>query len=216
MTRSRIRLILPELPTQQGLLVITIWHSVALGIALCVSSAGTPVQDRDYEALAKVLAAGDPNAEALAKHRLTAHNLRQMMAVDRELLDLLKMAPDLETRIAELHRRFDPRGRAGSAAVDVDAKVYEAIPEIAQILQGQKMSGREYWLTKMQAVIAALWDEVLTPEALQTDEGRALAKDMMSPALKFWKSMPPGLKAEADEWKTAQGLANRGRGGIMR
>ncbi len=196
--------------------MITIWHSVVLGIVLCGSSAGTLAQDRDYEALARVLAAGDPNAEALAKHRLTVHNVRQMFAVDRELLDLMKMAPDLEARVAEQHRRFDPQGRAGSAAVDVDARVYEAIPEIARILQRQKMSGREYWLTKMQAVVAAMWDDVLTPEALQTDEGRAPAKDMMSPALKFWKSMAPGLKAEADEWKTAQGLANRGRGGIMR
>jgi hypothetical protein len=196
--------------------VITIWHSVVLGIVLGVSSAGTLAQDRDYEALAKVLAAGDPDVEALAKHRLTVQNVRQMFAVDRELLELRKMVPDLETRVAELHRRFDPQGRAGSAAVDVDAKVFEAIPEIAQILQRRKMSGREYWLTKMQAVVAAMWDEVLTPEALQTDAGRELAKDMMTPALKFWKSMAPGLKAEADEWKNAQGLANRGRGGIMR
>ena len=198
--------------------MITIWHSFVLGIVLCVSSAGTLAQDQDqdYEALAKVLAAGDPDAEVLAKHRLTVHNVRQMFAVDRDLLELMKMVPDLDTRVAELHRRFDPQGRAGSANVDVDAKVYEAIPEIAQILQRQKMSGREYWLTKMQAVIAAMWNDVLTPEALQTDEGRELAKDMMTPALKFWKSMAPGLKAEADEWKQAQGLANRGRGGIMR
>jgi hypothetical protein len=196
--------------------VTTLRHSVVLGIVLCVSSAGTLAQGQDYDALAKVLAAGDPNVEALAKHRLTVQNVRQLFAVDRELLELLKTSSDLETRVAELHRRFNPDGRAGSAAVDVDAKVYEAIPEIAEILQRQKMSGREYWLTKMQAVVAALWDEALTPEALQTDAGREFAKDMMSPALKFWKSMAPGLKAEADEWKTAQGLAGRGREGIVR
>jgi hypothetical protein len=196
--------------------VITIWHSVVLGIVLCVSSAGTLAQDQDYEALAKILAAGDPNVEALATHRLTVHNVRQMFAVDRELFELMKTVPGLATRVAELRRQFDPRGRAGSAAVDVYANVYETIPEIAQILQRQNISGREYWLTKMQAVVAAMWDEVLTPEALQTDVGRELAKDMMTPALKFWKSMAPGLKAEADEWKKAQGLANRGRGGVMR
>ncbi|MGB2717992.1 MAG: hypothetical protein WBC51_27645 [Vicinamibacterales bacterium] len=198
--------------------MITIWQSVVLGIVLCVSSAGTLAQDRDkdYEALVKVLAAGDPNVEALAMHRLTVRNVRQLFAVDRELLELRKMIPDLDTRVAEQRRRFDPQGRTGSAAVDGDAKAYEAIPEIAQILQRQKMSGREYWLTKMQAAVAALWDEALTPEALQTDAGREFAKDMMSPALKFWKSMAPGLKAEADEWKKAQGLAGRGRDGIMR
>ena len=153
--------------------MITIWYSVVLGIVLCVSSAGTLAQEQDYEAFVKVLAAGDPDVEALAKHRLTVQNVRQMFAVDRELLELMKMVPALETRIAELHRRFDPQGRAGSAAVDVDAKVYEAIPEIAQILQRQKMSGREYWLTKMQAVVAAMWDEALTPEAPRSTRARA-------------------------------------------
>ena len=194
----------------------TIWHSVVLGIVLCVSTAGTFAQTQDYEALVKVLAAGDPNVEALGLHRLTVQNVRQLFAVDRELLDLWKMVPDLETRVAELQRRFNPQGRTGSAALDVDAKVYEAIPEIAQILQRQKMSGREYWLTKMQATVAAIWDEALRPEALQTDADREMAKDMMTPALEFWRSMAPGLKAEADEWKKAQGLANRGRGGISR
>jgi hypothetical protein len=196
--------------------VITIRHSVVLGIVVSLSGGGTVAQDPDYEALAKVLAAGDPDVEALGRHRLTVDNVRQLFAVDRELLALMKMVPDLETRVAELRRRFDPQGRARSAAVDLDAKVYEAMPEIAQILQRQNMSGREYWLTKMQAVVAALWDEALTPEAIQTDAGRELANDMMTPALKFWRSMPPGLQAEADEWKKAQGLAGRGRGGIMR
>jgi hypothetical protein len=43
-----------------------------------------------------------------------------------------------------------------------------------------------------------------------------MAKYMMTPALKFWKSMHPALKAEADDWKKAQGFAGRGRAGIMR
>ena len=47
-------------------------------------------------------------------------------------------------------------------------------------------------------------------------DGREAAEYMMPPALKFWKSMPPALKAEADDWKKAQGFAGRGRGGIMR
>jgi hypothetical protein len=68
----------------------------------------------------------------------------------------------------------------------------------------------------MQAVIAAMWDEALPDDSLQTKDGRKLANDMMTPALKFWKSMPPALEAEADDWKKAQGIAGRGRGGIMR
>jgi hypothetical protein len=61
-----------------------------------------------------------------------------------------------------------------------------------------------------------MWDEALPDEFLKTKEGRDAADFMMTPALKFWKSMPPALKAEADDWKTAQGFAGRGRGGIMR
>jgi hypothetical protein len=196
--------------------VITILHSVVLGIVLCVSSPGTLGQDKDYEALVKVITIGDPDSAAIAMHRLTVTNVRQMFAVDRELLELKKTLPDLETRVSELRRQFDPQGRAGSAAVELDAKVYEAMPEIAQILERQKISGREYQLTRMAGFLAAMWDEALPDEFLQTKDGREMAKHMMTPALKFWKSMSPALKAEADDWKTAQGFAGRGRGGIMR
>jgi len=200
--------------------VITILHSVVLGIVLCVSSAGTLGQDKDYEALVKVLTTGDPDSAAIATHRLTVTNVQQMFAVDRELLELKKTVPDLETRVSELRRQFDPQGRAqgraGSVAVELDAKVYEAVPEIAQILKRQNISGREYQLTRMAGFLAAMWDEALPDEFLQTKDGRDMAKYMMTPALKFWKSMPPALKAEADDWKKAQGFAGRGRGGIMR
>src|SRR6188474_780435 len=118
--------------------MITILHSVVLGIVLCVSSAGRPGQDKDYEAIVKVLTPGDPDSAAIALHRLTVTNVRQMFAVDRELLELRKTVPDLETRVSELRRQFDPQGRARSVAVDLDAKVYEAMPEIAEILQRQK------------------------------------------------------------------------------
>jgi len=196
--------------------VITILHSVVLGMVLCVSSAGTLGQDKDYEALVKVLTLGDPESAAIAMHRLTVTNVRQMFAVERELLELKKTIPDLETRVSELRRQFDPHGGARSDAVELDAKVYEAMPEIAQILQRQKISGREYHLTKMAGFLAAMWDEALPDEFLQTKDGREAAEFMMTPALKFWKSMSPALKAEADDWKKAQGFAGRGRGGIMR
>jgi hypothetical protein len=194
--------------------VITILHSVVLGIGLCVSSAGTLGQDKDYEALVKVITMGDPDSTAIAMHRLTVTNVRQMFAVDRELLELKKTVPDLETRVSELRRQFDPQGRAGSVAVELDAKVYEAMPEIAQVLQRQKISGREFQLTRITGFLAAMWDEAVPDEFLQTKDGREMAKYM--PALKFWKSMPLDLKAEADDWKKAQGFAGRGRGGIMR
>ena len=208
--------ILSSAPRPAGLLVITILHSVVLGIVLCVPSAGTLGQDKDYEALVKVITLGDPDSTAIALHRLTATNVRQMFAVDRELLELRKTVPDLETRVDELRRQVDPQGRARSVAVELDAKVYEAMPEIAQILQRQKISGREYQLTRLAGFLAAMWDEAFPDDFLRTKEGREAAEYMMTPALKFWKSMPPALKAEADDWKKAQGFAGLGRGGITR
>lgn len=196
--------------------MITIFHSVVLGIVLSVPSAGTFVQDKDYETLVKVITLGDPESTAIAMHRLTVTNVRQMFAVDRELLELRKTVPDLETRVEELRRQFDPQGRARSVAPELDAKVYEAMPEIAQILQRQRISGREYQLTRIAGFLAAMWDEALPDDFLQTKEGREAAEYMMTPALKFWKSMPPALKAEADDWKEAQGFAGLGRGGIVR
>ena len=56
----------------------------------------------DQKALAKFITLGNPDDEALADHRLTVENVRQMFAVERELLKLLKEVPDLETRIGEL------------------------------------------------------------------------------------------------------------------
>ena len=187
-----------------------------LGMVLCVSGASAPGQDKDYEAVVKAITMGDPDSAAIALHRLTVTNVRRMFAVDRQLLELRKAEPDLDTRVSELRRQFDPRNRAGSAEVELDAKVYEAIPEIAQILRAQRISGREYQLTRLAAFLAAMWDEALPDEYLQTREGREMARSMMSPALKFWKSMPSALKAEADDWKSAQGFAGRGRGGFMR
>ena len=195
--------------------MITILHAVVLGVVLCVSSAGTLGQDKDYDALVKIITIGDPDSEAIAMHRLTVTNVRQMFAVDRELLELKKTVPDLETRVSELRRQFDPKV-AREHAVELDAKKYEAMPEIAQILKRQKISGREYELTRMAVFLAAMYDEALPDESLQTRDGREMAKYVMTPALKFWKSMSPALKAEADDWKKAQGFAGRGREGIMR
>ena len=190
--------------------MITVLPAAVLGIVLSVSSAGTPAQDKDYEALVKVLTLGDPNSAAIAMHRLTVTNVRQMFAVDRELLELRKTVPDLETRVSELRRQLDPQGREGNGAVELDAKVYETIPEISRILQRQRISGREFQLTRMAGFLAAMWDEAVPDDYLQTKDGRDMAKYM--PALKFWKSMPPALKAEADDWKRAQGFAGQGRG----
>lgn len=179
--------------------MITIRHSVVLGSVLCISIAGTRAQDnQNQEALVAMLAQGNPDSDALAKHRLTVHNVRQMFAVDRELLPLWKEIPDLEKRGDELASRIDPQRRLGDVAVG--AKVYEAIPEIAEILRRHRISGREYMLTHLVAMVTAMADDTLR------DEGsNAIPPELMTPALKFWRSMDPALKAEAAEWKKMQG-----------
>jgi hypothetical protein len=191
--------------------VITILHAAVLGSVLCLSTAGPIVQDKqqDPEAIAKVLTLGEPNAEAIRTHRLTAENLRKMFAVERELFTLMKEVPDLETRMSELRRRFYPDRHMANVAVE--ANVYEAIPETAQILRRHNISAREYVLTNLVASVTAMIDEAVTDEFLQR-EGDYL----MTPALKFWRAMDPDLKAEADEWKKVTGRYGRGRAGFMR
>jgi len=140
--------------------------------------------------MAKVLCAGDPECESLAQHRLTADNLRKMFAVDRELIPLTKQVPDLERRMEELARSIDPQGRLGN--LTVSARVHEGIPEIAEILRRHRTSGREYVFTYAVAMVTAMID--VTPAA-----------EMMTPALRFWRSMDPALKAEAEAWKKMRG-----------
>ena len=181
--------------------MITIWSSVALGSVLSLSVAGTSAQYLPH------LGLSIQEQDALAKHRLTVENVRQTFAVDRELLQLLKDVPDVDTRAAELERRLDPQ-RLG--IVVVRTNVYEAMPEVAQILQRQKISGRDYLLTKILAMIVETADDALAVGALQ-HEGPSV-ESFITPALKFWSAMDPALKAEAAEWKEVrEELAKPGR-----
>jgi hypothetical protein len=148
-------------------------------------------------------AQGNPDSEAVAKHPLTVENVRQMFAVDRELFPLMKQVPDLQRRADELATRIDPQRRLGAMAVE--AKVYEAIPEIAEILRRHRISGREYTLTHLVAMVTAVADDTLTYEGLRPGGVNEVPPELMTPALKFWRSMDPALKAEAAEWKKMQG-----------
>jgi hypothetical protein len=177
--------------------MLTILHSVVLGSVLCLSIAGTPAQDKAGQDMPTWLALGDPDAEAIRNHRLTVENVRKMFAVERELIKLMKEVPDLNTRAAELARRFDPDNLTGNVAVEV--KVYEGLPEIAQILQRHNISAREYLLTNMVATVTAMIDETRADEAFRSE--RIDPEFMITPALKFWRARDPALKAEMDEWK---------------
>ena len=139
------------------------------------------------------LSAEDQNA--LAAHRLTVRNVRQMFAVDRELLQLLKDDPELDARAAEREKQFDAEHLG---IVAVGAMLYEAMPETASILARQKISGRDYLLTKMVAMIVEIADGAPRRGPLAT-EG-VDDQFFLAPALKFWTTLGPALKAEAAEW----------------
>jgi hypothetical protein len=153
--------------------------------------------------MARVLTLGSPDSEAFAKHRLTAENLRQMFAVDRELLTLMKEVPNVERRTAELERLIDPQRQLELVAVG--AKVHEGIPEIAQILRTHRISGREYALTHMVARVTAMADDTLTDEVVRREGWKEIPPVFMTHALKFWRSMDPALKRDAAEWKKMRG-----------
>jgi hypothetical protein len=178
--------------------VVSIWYSVALGSILSISLAVTPAQYNPHLGLNR------QDQDALARHPLTVQNVRQMFAVDRELLLLLKKLPDLDARAGELERRFDSQ-RLG--IVDVGTTVYEAMPETAQILRKHKISGREYLLTKIAAMIAEISEGASAVGARQGE-----SEGLFSPAMKFWTAMDAALKTEAAEWRDVrEELAKLGR-----
>jgi hypothetical protein len=175
-------------------------HFVVLVSVLCLSTTGAFAQD-DSERMAKVLCLDDPECLALAKHRLTADNLRKMFAVDRELVTLMKEIPDLERRMGELASSIDPQRKLGK--VILSAQVHDGIPEIALVFRRHKTTGHEYMLTYAVAMVTAMIDDSLTDEVLRREGERASV--FMTPALKFWRSMDPALKAEAVAWKKMRG-----------
>jgi hypothetical protein len=169
---------------------------------LALSIAATAFAQDDAQRMAKVLCAGDPECEALAAHRLTADNLRKMFSVDRELITLMKEVPDLEKRLDEVARRVDPQRRLGK--VTLSAQVHEGIPEIAEVFRRHKISGREYMFTYAVAMVTAMTAVTLAHGPQR--EGRSeTPPELMTPALKFWRSMDPALKAEADAWTKMRG-----------
>lgn len=176
-------------------------------VALLVSIVGVCVAGRAFaqdnpQSMAKVMCAGDPECETLATYRLTADNLRKMFAVDGDLSRLIKARPDLERRMDELTRQIDPAGRLGK--LTVSAQVHEGIPEIAAILRRHKISGHEYMFTYAVAMVTAMADATLAYGARQ-DKRNEIPPELMTPALKFWRSMDPPLKAEADAWTKMRG-----------
>ena len=178
---------------------MTTWHVVLLLSVLCLSTADAFAQS-DAERMAEVLCLDDKECLALAKYRLTATNLRKMFAADRELMPLMNDL-DLHKRMSELARSIDPQGRLGT--VTASGQAYERMPEIAQVLQRHQISGEEYAFTHAVAMVTAMADDSFGHD--ERGGRKEIPPEMMTPAWKFWRSMDPALKAEADAWKKMRG-----------
>jgi hypothetical protein len=180
---------------------VTILRLVVLLSVVCLLPADAFAQD-EAERMSEVLCLDDPECLAMSRHRLTAESLRTMFAVDRELFALMKEHPDLWTRMSDLAQSINPQGKL--RAIAVSAQVHEGIPELAQVLRRHKTTGHEYLMTHAVAMITAMAADTFAYEAQR--EGRSeLPAAMMTPAMKFWRSMDPALKAEADAWKKMRG-----------
>ena len=177
---------------------MTTRHLVLILSVLCVPTAAFAQSEAGR--MAEVICLDDQECLALARYRLTAETLRRMFAADRELMPLMN---DLEfnTRMGEVAQSIDPQQRLGT--VTRSAQVYERMPEIAQVLRRHQISGRDYAFTHAVAMVTGAMNDSLTYEALR--KRNEITSDMMTPALKFWRSMDPALKAEADAWRKMRG-----------
>ena len=167
-----------------------------------LSVTGAAFAQDDAQRMAQVLCLGDPECEAIAAHRLTADNLRKMFAVDRELVRLMKEVPDLDRRMDEMATSIDRQGQLGK--LTLSAEVHGRIPEIAEVLRRHRMSGRDYVLTHLVAMVTAMSDVALT-RGTQRGEPNGTSAELVTQPLKFWRFMDRTLKDEADAWKKMRG-----------
>jgi hypothetical protein len=180
--------------------MFTVRHGAVLFTVFALSVTGSSAQDNIPGALVT-----NYSEAAVAKHRLTVENVRKLFAVERELLQAMQNIPDLDTRVTQFGTQIDPHRRMNS--IELEIKVGEGIPEIAQILQRHRMTAREYVLTKQVATAAATSDEAQQGELLQRGDNAEIAQFIKAnQALTFWRAMDPALRAEADEWKKARQL----------
>jgi hypothetical protein len=179
---------------------MTIRHVALIIGVLCLPQAA--LAQSDAERMAEVICAGDVECLTLAKYELTAEGLRKMFAASRELFPLLKENPELYTRMRELSQSTDPGQKLGT--VTGSGQVYDRIPEIAQVLGKYQISGREYAFTHAVAMLTAMAEDTFA-RAAQRGSGSGIPSEYMTPAMKFWRSMDPALRAEADAWKKMWG-----------
>ena len=132
-------------------------------------------------ATASVGAQGDPDREAVLNYRLTTTNLRKMFAVERALGE---PKPTTNETTGEI------------VGVNATAKQMEDIPEVAAALKANEISPRDYLLTLM-----ATGHTILVIGLIERGVIADTSHPIVRENVQFWKSLPPEVKPEAEEWK---------------
>lgn len=123
--------------------------------------------------------------KAVMNHRLTLDLVRQAVAVDRDLVALLKKDPGIVKRI--------PRDTKG---LDTSAEQMNTIPELAAILKTHRVTAKDYLLTQV-----AMFSTALTHEFMASGKLKQLPPNMPTHNLEFWKANAEALKPLDAEWK---------------
>jgi hypothetical protein len=136
----------------------------------------------------------DDNA-AIMNHRLTLSLVKQVVAVDRDLVAVLEKDPTLQQRVAGQN----PVG------LDASVKMLEGVPEAAAILKKHSITARDYLLTQIAFAATAF-----TAEMLETKKLPAVPAGMPTHNLEFWKANAAELKPlEAESKKLRAELQKR-------
>ena len=129
------------------------------------------------QAIAATVSQDDLN-QHVRQYRLTADNLRKMLAVDSELATLAKTA------------EAQP-----SAGIEATVKTLDSDPQALGVFKKNQISGRDYLLTLATALFTDLLVELAGSGQAVTPEG--ITKDNVN----LWKILPPDLRMTLQEWK---------------
>ena len=136
----------------------------------------------------------DDNA-AIMNHRLTMALVKQVVAVDRDLVAALEKDPALQQRVAGQN----PVG------LEASVKVLEGVPEAAAILKKHGITGRDYLLTQIAFATTAFTADMLEQKKLPS-----VPPGMPTHNLEFWKANAADLKPlEAESKKLRAELQKR-------
>ena len=123
--------------------------------------------------------------KAVMQHRLTIDLIRKILAVDRDLVAVLKKDP------AFLKRFSQP-----ATGLEASAAQMNNTPEVANALKAHRITAREYLLTQL-----ALFSTALTHEFMASGKLKELPPNTPTHNIEFWKANVETLKPLEAEWR---------------